>query len=245
MIGRLGDVGRGLAVTGTDTGVGKTLVSAALCVTLRAAGADVTYVKPAQSGTADGDDDARDVLALAGVPTAVGPALGEPLAPSVAARRAGREVTGPDLAAVVTAALAGAPDVVPVVEGAGGILVELGTDGTTLVDLVREFDLGVVVVARPGLGTLNHTALTLEALASRGLRTVGVVVSGFPPDPDLATRTNLAELDRLADARGTALVGVVPLLAQVRRDALAVAPTWFTSVVGGTADRADLLRPGA
>lgn len=221
-------------VTGTDTGIGKTVVSAALAACWAAAGATVTYVKPAQSGAADGDDDARDVAAWApGTRTVVGTVLDEPLAPSVAARRAGITLTRDGLVEpVVTARAAGRR---LVVEGAGGLLVELGTDGTTCADLAAALDLPLVVVARPGLGTLNHTALTLAEADRRGLSVAGVVVSGHPDDPDVATRTNLAELVRLTEGR---LAGVVPRLATVDATALRAATSWFTPALGGTADPA-------
>ncbi len=217
-------------VTGTDTGVGKTVVSAALAACWAAAGT-VTYVKPAQSGAADGDDDARDVAAWApSTRTVVGTVLDEPLAPSVAGQRAGVTITRADLLAPVPT---GAEPLV--VEGAGGLLVELGTDGTTCADLAAALALPLVVVARPGLGTLNHTALTLAEADRRGLPVAGVVVSGYPADPDVATRTNLAELARLSDER---LAGVVPRLATVDAAALAGASAWFSAALGGTADPA-------
>lgn len=220
------DVGRGVVVTGTDTGVGKTLVSAAVASAWRAAGHAVTYVKPVQSGAADGDDDAADVASLADVPTVVGPVVGPSLAPAVAVRLAGATLERAELLDVVAGARreAGA-DARLVVEGAGGITVELGTDGTTLTDLAADLDLPVLVVARPGLGTLNHTALTLAELDRRGLPVVGVVVCGFDEaTADLATRTNLDELRRLS---GDRLVGIVPRLELVTPEALADAPVWF------------------
>lgn len=221
----------GVLVTGTDTGVGKTVVSAALAACWVADGHSVTYVKPAQSGAADGDDDAADVGRWApGAATVVGTVLAEPLAPAVAARRVGTSLERADL--VAPAVAVGDGDRV-VVEGAGGLLVELGTDGTTCADLAAALDLPLVVVARPGLGTLNHTMLTLAEADRRGLVVAGVVVSGFPAAPDVATRTNLAELDRLSEGR---LAGVVPRLADVDAAAMVAAPAWFSPVLGGTAD---------
>lgn len=220
-------------VTGTDTGVGKTVVSAALATLWAATGDEVTYVKPAQSGADDGDDDARDVARWApGVTTEVGAVLGGSLAPAVAARREGQELGLADLLAPVTRAAASRPQARLVVEGAGGLLVELGTDGTTCADLAAELGHPLVVVARPGLGTLNHTALTLAEADRRGLPVAGVVVSGYPTDPDLATRTNLAELARLTGGR---LAGVVPALGDVGPTSLAAAAAWFAPALGGTA----------
>lgn len=220
-----------LFVTGTDTGVGKTLVSAALASTWHRNGRDVAYVKPVQSGAADGDDDAADVGALTSLPTFVGPVVGPSLAPAVAVRLATGHLDVDELAEVVLDANARHEHLV--VEGAGGLLVELGTDGTTCADLAEALQLPVVVVARPGLGTLNHTCLTLAELERRDLAVAGVVVSGFPDDPDLATRTNLAELQRLSNGR---LAGVVPALSNVAPDALEHAPSWFAPCLGGTAD---------
>lgn len=222
-------------VTGTDTGVGKTVVSAALAAAWSADG-DVTYVKPAQSGADDGDDDARDVARwVPGLATQVGTVLGASLAPAVAARRRGTTLELDDLLAPVVRAREARPGGRLVVEGAGGLLVELGTDGTTCADLAAELGLPLVVVARPGLGTLNHTALTLAEADRRGLPVAGVVVSGYPDEPDLATRTNLAELDRLADGR---LAGVVPALGERLHGAgLDAAASWFDPRLGGSAGR--------
>lgn len=221
----------GVFVTGTDTGVGKTLVSAVLC---RVRSGSV-YVKPVQSGAADGDDDGADVAALAGVPTVVGPVIGPSLAPGVAARLAGEDLLLSELLTVVRKAATDHPGRPLVVEGAGGLLVELTSDGATCADVAAGLGLPVVVVARPGLGTLNHTALTLAELDRRGLDLAGVVVSGYPGDPDLATRTNLAELDRIARGR---LAGVVPLLDPPTSEALGAASDWITPALGGTADPA-------
>lgn len=222
---------RGVFVTGTDTGVGKTLVSAVLCRVI----AGAVYVKPVQSGAADGDDDAADVAVLTDAPTITGPVIGPSLAPGVALRLAGESLTSAELLAVVDGVRGEHPERPLVVEGAGGVLVELTSDGATCADLAAALQLPVVVVARPGLGTLNHTALTLAELERRGLELTGVVVSGYPTDPDLATRTNLAELDRIAGGR---LAGVVPRLDTVTPEALAPAASWLAPALGGAADPA-------
>jgi dethiobiotin synthetase len=186
---------RGLLVTGTDTGVGKTFVSALLC----RARPSATYVKPVQTGLATDPPDRAVVGGLAGVATRQGPGFDEALAPAVAAARAGARVTRGDL----LRPFAGLDEVVG--EGAGGFLVELATDGTTLADLAADLDLPLVVVARPGLGTLNHTRLTCEAAWARGLRVLGVVVNGYPAEPGVAERTNLDQLAAIAP-----VLGVVP-----------------------------------
>ena len=179
---------RGVLVTGTDTGVGKTFVAALLC---RAAPA-ATYVKPVQTGLATDEADAAVVARLAGVATRQGPGFDEALAPAVAARRSSVTVTRGQLLDTFR----GLELVVG--EGAGGLLVELGTDGTTLADLAADLGLPLVVVARPGLGTLNHTRLTCEAAWARGLRIRGIIVNGYPQRPDIAEQTNLDGLAEIA-----------------------------------------------
>lgn len=189
---------RGFLVTGTDTGVGKTLVSALVC----AARPGATYVKPVQTGLAEDTPDVETVAKLSGAATRQGPGLREPLAPAVAAEREGRTITRAQL----LAPFSGLDDVVG--EGAGGLLVELGTDGTTMADLALDLELPLLIVARPGLGTLNHTRLTCEAAWARGIRVAGIVVNGYPAQPGVAERTNLGQLARIAP-----LLDVVPHLA--------------------------------
>ena len=175
---------RVIVVTGTDTGVGKTIVSAALA----ALEPGSVYVKPAQTGD---DDDAATVARLSGAETHTLARFPEPLAPATAARRAGiAAITPEDVAAFVRAL--DAEHVI--VEGAGGLLVHLDDDGGTLADVAELLQAPLLVVARAGLGTLNHTALTREAIAARGLECKGVVIGSWPKDPDLAARCNLEDL---------------------------------------------------
>ena len=190
---------RGVLVTGTDTGVGKTFVAALLCRATPGA----TYVKPVQTGLADDEADAAVVARLAGVPTRQGPGFDEALAPAVAARRSGDTVRRGQLLDIFRGL-----DLV-VGEGAGGLLVELGTDGTTLADLAADLELPLLVVARPGLGTLNHTRLTCEAAWARGLRIRGIIVNGYPHRPDVAEQTNLDGLAEIAP-----VLAVIPFVAR-------------------------------
>jgi len=196
---------RFLVVTGTSTGVGKTVVTAALAVLNPGA----LVVKPVQTGAADGDSDAREVARLSGADVQEWTLLDEPLAPDTAARRQGVQI--PTVASYVERlASLGAETVV--VEGAGGLLVRLDGDGGTLLDLADGLadaghDVEVVVVAAAGLGTLNHTELTVGALRSRGLEPVGLVVGSWPDEPGLAERCNLADLPRVT---GVPLLAVVP-----------------------------------
>lgn len=192
-------------VTGTDTGVGKTITTAALAAALNGKGRSVAVYKPCQSGAADGDSDAAEIARLAGVTADAGVVLQEPMAPVAAAA-----IDGTPLPALASHAerireLAASHDHV-LVEGAGGLLVELDSDGGTLADLGTLLAAAFVVVARPGLGTLNHTALTLEALAARGLDVLGVVLGSWPASPDAVHHSNRQVLGALP----VPVIGVLP-----------------------------------
>lgn len=194
-------------VTGTDTGVGKTVGTAALACAARLAGRDVAVCKPVQTGTADGDDDLGEVRRLAGVTALHGDwRYPEPLAPEAAAQRAG--LTLPTRAELVTATLSvDAPGRLTLVEGAGGLLVRIGADGVTLRDLAAELSAPVLIVVRAGLGTLNHTELTLESLAGQGIPCAGLVIGAWPAQPGPAEEGNLTELARLAPLRAVLPAG--------------------------------------
>lgn len=187
-------------VTGTDTGVGKTLASAALCRADREAGWMVLYAKPVQTGLEQAEaGDAAFVAAAAKVPVVECLRFPDPLAPAVAAERAGEVI---DVGALLTdLEKAGDGFDRVVVEGAGGLLVPLW-GAVTMADLADALGAGLVVVTRPGLGTLNHTALTLEAANSRGLPVEGLVISGWPSDPGVTEQTNLELLSDMAPVLG-------------------------------------------
>jgi dethiobiotin synthetase len=188
-----------LVVSGTGTGVGKTVVTAALAALAATRGARVAVVKPAQTGAAVGDPgDLDDVRRLAGVTDLHEHArFPDPLSPAAAARRSRLAALDLQDSAARVRGLAADRDLV-VVEGAGGLLVRYDAEGLTIADLARELAAPVLVVADPGLGTLNHTALTLEALANRGIVLAGVVLGSWPADPDLACRSNVRDLEMLA-----------------------------------------------
>ncbi|GBQ91815.1 biotin synthesis protein [Gluconacetobacter johannae DSM 13595] len=164
---------QGVFVTGTDTGVGKTLVSSCL---LRAW--DASYWKPLQTGIAEETADSDTVTALAGLDTARlhAPAavLAAPLSPFDAAEREGTAIDAE--AIVLPAAIDDGP---LVVEGAGGIMVPVSAD-CLMIDLIARFALPVVLVARSQLGTINHTLMSLSALRQRGIAVAGVILNGPP-----------------------------------------------------------------
>jgi dethiobiotin synthetase len=226
-----------MVVTGTGTGVGKTVTTAAVAAAAGQAGRSVAVLKPAQTGVADGEpgdvDEVRRLAgdAVTGVELARYP---EPLAPATAARRSGR--AGVRCAEVARAAreLADGHDLV-LVEGAGGLLVHFGEDGGTLADAARLLHAPVLVVAAAGLGTLNATALTAEALRARQLHCAGVVVGSLPERPGLAERCNLEDLPRAA---GAPLAGTLPegAAGMAPSGFRAAAAGWLSSALGGSRD---------
>ncbi|WP_288798947.1 dethiobiotin synthase [uncultured Arsenicicoccus sp.] len=204
-----------IVVTGTGPDVGKTVATAALAVGFRDQGLRVAVVKPCQTGVGPGEDgDLAQVRQLAGdVQTHELVRLPDPLAPDAAARRAGVSIPPVPVLASQAAQVARREDVdLVLVEGTGGLLVRLDLAGGTLADLalsVQELGLrvGVVVVAAAGLGTLNHSALTAEALQLRGLDCLGFVIGSWPDDPDLAMTLNLEDLPEVT---GAPLLGRIP-----------------------------------
>jgi dethiobiotin synthetase len=197
-----------LLVSGTGTGVGKTIVTAAIAALAVARGERVTVVKPAQTGEPDGaGGDAAEVARLVGdVRTVELVRYPDPLSPEAAARQSGREpLSLLEISSSVRAAMS-TSDLV-LVEGAGGLLVRYAPDGLTIADVAVDLALPVVLVTAAGLGTLNATTLTLEAMAARGLVLHSLVVGAWPAEPGLAEVCNL---DDLASLAGGGLGGVVP-----------------------------------
>lgn len=219
--------GPGVFVAGTDTGVGKTIVTAGLTGWLRDRGVDATAIKPAQTG-APADDDADVVAAACDDPEAstclrrLGPAL----APRVAAERENVELSYDAILADCRTAIESSA--FPVVEGIGGLRVPLAGE-TEVVDLVADLDLPTIVVARSGLGTLNHTALTVDALRSRGADVPLVILNEYE-GATVAERTNPAELYRMLD------VPIATLAPFDADDPEAIVPT-VRGTLGGTPDR--------
>jgi dethiobiotin synthetase len=222
-------------VTGTDTDVGKTIVTSAIAATAQAAGLRVAVIKPGQTGTATGGPTDIDVINRLAVPHTVRTLASypDPLAPLAAARVASMPPL--ELYEVVDAIRAEADkhDLV-LVEGAGGLLVPMGVrpsgEAWTFADLATTLGVSTIVVTRAGLGTLNHTALTLEALERRGIQ-AGVILGAWPAEPELVHWANLSELvphlvGALPDGAGQMDPGVF------RRSA----PGWLTPALYGVLD---------
>ena len=197
-----------LIISGTGTEIGKTIVTAAVAALAAARGGGVAVVKPAQTGMAPGEPgDLAEVTRLAGVTdTHEYARYPDPLSPAAAARLSGLPPLSLSQAAADIGKLSEDRALV-LVEGAGGLLVRYDEDGATLADLARELAAPVLVVADPKLGTLNHTALTLESMALRGVELAGVVLGSWPENPDLAMRSNLRDLETLA---ARPLAGALP-----------------------------------
>jgi dethiobiotin synthetase len=185
-----------IAVVGTDTGVGKTVVTAGLVGRLRADGVDAVGVKPCQTGHPP-DDDAGFVREACGDDDAAvcGRYLEPALAPAVAADESAEELSYDEIRGFCADALADAE--VGVLEGIGGLRVPLA-EGREVVDLVADLGLPTVVVSRSGLGTLNHTALTVEALERRGVTVRGIVLNEYE-GRTVAERTNPRVLEGMTD----------------------------------------------
>ncbi|MEM8994778.1 MAG: dethiobiotin synthase [Acidobacteriota bacterium] len=199
---------RGVFVTGTDTEIGKTVVSALLCARYRPE-VPLAYWKPIASGAVEGRD-VEAVAELSGVETLDEHILlRAPLSPHLAARLEGRTID-PD-AVVDDFRRHSGGDRALIVEGAGGVYVPITDDGVMLLDLLPRFALPAVVVARSALGTINHTLLTLEALRARAVEVAGVVLTG-PANPE-----NLDAIRRFGDVE---ILGQLPPLDPLDRDAL-------------------------
>ena len=192
----------GLFFTGTDTGVGKTFVTAAVTRILRRQGHRVVVCKPVATGASwkDGRWISDDTVALAKAAGVTGDlsrvtpwTFTDPVAPPVAAKRAGVELTLDQIIRAVQDRRE--PEKAILIEGVGGLLCPL-TEKETVADLVEALHLPLVVVARRSLGTLNHTLLTLEVARTRGLPVVGVVINETVLPQTLAEETNLVELQK-------------------------------------------------
>jgi dethiobiotin synthetase len=203
---------KGIFVTGTDTGVGKTIVAAAIARYLRDQGANVGVFKPVTSGALEsaGQLVSEDAELLRWAAKCSSPdddvspyVLREPLAPSEAARRDGIIIRYERIRESFDR-LAEQHEFM-IVEGAGGLLVPLADD-LLVADLAKRLDLPLLIVARPNLGTVNHTLMTCECARSLGIEVLGVVINGQQVQPGLAESYAPRLIARLS---GVPLLGVL------------------------------------
>src|SRR6185312_5231327 len=223
-----------LVMTGTGTGVGKTIATAAIAALAAAGGQRVAVLKPAQTGVGpDEPGDLQDVVRLAGpdVTTRELRRYPDPLSPEAAARRSGLPALDPGEIAQAASDLDTAHDLT-LIEGAGGLLVRFDSTGASLADVAWSLGSLVIIVAEAGLGTLNATALTAEVALKRGLTVAGVIIGAWPAEPDLASLSNLEDLPVAA---GAPLLGVLPAdIGQAsREDFLAAARAGLSPWFGG------------
>lgn len=215
---------RTVFMTGTDTGVGKTVVTAALAATLSARGRSVAVYKPVQAGLEDGAGDIDRVRALTGIDDVhEGIRLRHPMAPIAAAEREGITLPTADAHLAAIQQLSSDHDHT-LVEGAGGILVQLDFAGRTLADLAAAMPkaaapAAAIIVSRAALGTLNHTELTIEALSRRGVPVAGLMIGSWPREP---TDINLANHQHFSRH-------CVPLLGAIPEQAGRLSPAEFQS----------------
>ncbi len=210
---------RGLFVTGTGTGVGKTIVSAALLAAMRAAGEPVRAYKPVVTGLDEPPGEwppDHELLALAAgmTPEEVAPLrFGPAVSPHLAAELA-KEAINP---AELVAAARQAPDHTLVVEGVGGLLVPLAPN-FTVHDLAVALALPLVIAAPPGLGTINHTLLTVEAARAAGLTVAAVVLTPWPTEPSRMELSNQRTIEQIGAVATVTLEGIssadIPALAR-------------------------------
>jgi dethiobiotin synthetase len=218
---------RGVFVTGTGTEVGKSVVAAAVCAALAERGERVAAFKPVVTGLDEEPGElGRDHELLASVasagqsPEEVAPyRFGPPVSPHLAAELAGVKIEPAELLAAARGLEGRGPtgsarDAL-VCEGVGGLLVPI-TPGYLVRDLAVDLGLPLVVAARTGLGTINHTLLTVEAARAGGLRVTGIVMTPWPDEPTPVERSNRATVERLAGAP-------VSMLPRTTPDALAQA----------------------
>ncbi|MCV7079052.1 dethiobiotin synthase [Mycobacterium szulgai] len=220
-----------LVITGTGTGVGKTVATAALASHARQAGIEVAVCKPVQTGTDAGDDDLAEVGRLSGVSELAGLArYPQPMAPAAAAECAQKALpTRADVLALIRSL--DRPGRLTLVEGAGGLLVELAEGGVTLRDLAVDLAAAALVVVSAELGTLNHTALTLEALAAQGVSCCGLVIGSWPERPGPVENSNRSALARLAPVRAALPAGAGAVSDFAALSAAAFDRAWVSALV--------------
>ncbi len=206
-----------LFILGTDTGVGKSVLSLCLMRYLTARGCDPRYLKPVQTGCASPEEEGSDARFIYDhVDTLKGKACGEaviycfrePKAPLFAARDGGQQVDFAFLVGEIGRRSGkGGP---LLIEGAGGVFVPLA-EGRMMIDLVEKTGARPVIAARAGLGTINHTLLTVEALRSRGIAAPGIVlIDGETPTPRKMIEENSEAIEQ---ASGIPVAGVIPWIA--------------------------------
>jgi dethiobiotin synthetase len=198
-------------ITGTGTGVGKTIVTAGIAGHFISTGKKVSVMKPVQTGTGNSASDLEIVKALVPGITTIPKLLATPYSfslpasPLLAAKCENRAIN-PDTILKAFKELSSRQDVdVLLVEGAGGLLVPL-TEEFLMVDLILKMNIPAILVTYAGLGTVNHTLLSIEAMKNRNLKIAGIVINRMPRNPGIVEKDNIKTIER---------IGGVPVIAAI------------------------------
>lgn len=203
---------KGIFITGTDTDIGKTVVTAAIACCIKNSGKSVAAVKPFQTGTEEeGFLDIEFIYKALGLAFKIDDVcpirLSKPLSPYSAAILEKKDINIPSLLKLLKEKflISGGTTLF---EGAGGLMVPI-TKNYFMSDFAKDMGLSVIIVARPGLGTLNHTLLSIEHAKKKGLHILGIVICNYPSNPDLAESLNIDAINNLTEVE---IVGVIPTI---------------------------------
>ena len=199
-------------ITGTGTGVGKTIVTAGIAGFFLSKGKNVSVMKPVQTGTCESVSDLETIKLIAPGITPIPKRLANPYSfslpasPLLAAESENKKIKT-DIILKAFREISSRTDIdVLLVEGAGGLLVPL-TDKFLMIDLISEMGIPVILVAAAGLGTVNHTLLSIEALKNRNLEIAGIVINKMPRNPGVVEKDNVKTIERLAGIPVMAVIG--------------------------------------
>jgi len=211
----------GIFITGTDTGVGKTIVAATLAYALNRRKVNFGYIKPMESGVTDNDylvhqSDAALVKKAGSLPETLKEIVPftfkEPLAPLLAARREGIKITKNKLVSSIKERIN--PGRLTIIEGAGGLLAPI-CENYRILDLIKELQFATLIVCRTALGSVNHTLLTLDRLRQEKINPIGIIANHITPDNDIATATFITQLSEFDQVP---ILGELPYINDFRTD---------------------------
>jgi dethiobiotin synthetase len=211
---------KGFFVTGTDTGVGKTIISCGLAAELKGKKIDVGVFKPLLSGISRYHPESDTSLLKQMSQTSLSYEditpfeFEEPLAPYIAGKLEGKVVRIEDV--LNHWEIIKQKHEYFIVEGAGGISVPLG-ESFLVSDLIKALQLPIIIVARPNLGTINHTFLTVQYATSIGLRVAGIVINGISDNPDLVEKTNPKIIEEICNVP---ILGITPKLKNITKESV-------------------------
>lgn len=208
---------KSIFITGTDTEVGKTVVTATVASCIKSSGKKVAAMKPIQTGT-----DVQEILDIEFIYRVLGEdyiiddvcpyRFANPLSPKLASEISGDEINIKNILSSFRVLYEKYEHVI--VEGAGGIMAPIKSD-YFISDLISDLDIPVIIVARPDLGTINHTLLTVEYAKNKGLKLLGVIINKYPYKPGYAELTNPNEISVIS---GIPILGIIPEIKNIDTD---------------------------